>query len=221
VESGTKAVDGNRRGRRSRDEILDAAARVMAVRGYAGTSISTITSETGLPRSAIYHHFHSKSGLLSAVMARGARAFFGAMGAAHADPPEGGSHRERMGWYLDRTAAVFTANPEFLRLHLLLIMSDEAADTEVADMTRQVRDEGRAYMRTMIASAFADEGPEVARTIAEELGHFAMAGFDGSFVTSQAEPGHTVASQMARLTEAMVALGETIAARCRGTSAGA
>jgi len=213
VKKGTRAPDGNRRGQRSREEILDAAARVMALRGYAGTSVSAITAETGLPRSAIYHHFHSKGGLLSAVMARGAHDFFAAMRAAHANPPEGGTHRERMAWYLDRTAQVFTAKPDFLRLHVLLVMSDEAAEAEVAEMNRQVRAEGRAYMREMISSAFADEGPEIARAVAEELDFFALAGFDGSFVNSQAESECSVTSQMARLTDAMVAIGEAVVTR--------
>ncbi|GAA2093459.1 TetR/AcrR family transcriptional regulator [Kitasatospora saccharophila] len=221
MKSGTKAgtgespepPTGNRRGRRSKEEILDATARVMALRGYAGTTISTITAETGLPRSAIYHHFHSKGGLLSAVMARGAGEFFAAMRAAHSDPPAGGTHRDRMAWYLDRTAQVFTANPEFMRLHFLLMLSDEAAEAEVAEMNRQVRDEGRAYMRVMIASAFADQGPETARAVAEELDYFTIAGFDGAFIASQADPGRTIAAQMAHLTDAMVALGEAAAAR--------
>src|SRR5262245_60142528 len=95
--------NGNSRGRRSREEILDVASRLMAERGYAGTSLSTLSASSGLPKSAIYHHFHSKAGLLSAVMARGARGFFDGMRAAHAEPPEGGTHRERLSWYLERT----------------------------------------------------------------------------------------------------------------------
>ncbi|WP_324786585.1 TetR/AcrR family transcriptional regulator [Streptomyces sp. H51] len=213
MKRGTTAQNGNRRGRRSREEILDAAAHVMSLRGYAGTSISSIIAETGLPRSAIYYHFHSKGGLLSAVMARGAHEFFAAMRAAHAHPPEGGTHRERMAWYMNRTAEVFTARPEFLRLHILLIMSDEATEAEVAEMNRQVRAEGRGYMRVMISGAFADEGPEIAQAVAEELDHFAIAGFDGCFVNAQCDPACTVASQMARLTDAMVALGEAAVAR--------
>jgi hypothetical protein len=77
----------NRRGRRSREEILDAATRVMAERGYTATSLSTLSKATGLPKSAVYHHFHSKGGLLSAVMARGAYDFFAAMREAHTGGP--------------------------------------------------------------------------------------------------------------------------------------
>ncbi|WOQ18858.1 TetR/AcrR family transcriptional regulator [Raineyella sp. W15-4] len=204
---------GNRRGERSREEILDAASRVMAARGYAGASISALAAEAGLPKSAIYHHFHSKGGLLSAVMARGAQAFFDGMRTAHARPPEGGTSRERLTWYLQRTGEVFTANPDFLRLHMLLILSSEAVEVEVADIIRDVRTEGRAYMNEMIRSAFAGEGPAVAQAVADELDYFGIAGFDGAFIASQAEPDRSVASQMVRLADAMAGLGDAVVAR--------
>ncbi|MFF7441882.1 TetR/AcrR family transcriptional regulator [Streptomyces sp. NPDC008122] len=40
-----------------------------------------------MPKSAFYHHFESKAGLLSAVMGQGAHAFFDAMREAHRSPP--------------------------------------------------------------------------------------------------------------------------------------
>jgi len=206
---------GNRRGRRSRAEILDAAARVMAARGYAGTSISVLTAETGLPKSAIYHHFHSKGGLLSAVMARGMREFFDAMRAAHATPPDGGTHRERLEWYLTRTAEVFGEKADFLRLHMLLILSNEADQTEVAEILQQIRDEGRAHMNVMIRGAFVAEGPEIAQAVADELEYFGIAGFDGAFIASQADEKRAVHAQMALLADAIAALGEAAVARLR------
>ncbi len=75
-------------GDQSREEILDAATRLMAARGYAGTSVSDIARESGLPASSIYWHFASKTGVLTAVMERGAARFFGDLEAA--DPQPGG-----------------------------------------------------------------------------------------------------------------------------------
>jgi AcrR family transcriptional regulator len=206
----------NRRGQQSREEILEAASRVMAERGYAGTSISTLISATGLPKSAIYHHFHSKGGLLSAVMERGAYAFFAALQKAHADPPEGGTHLERLRWFLVRTAEVFAGQPDFLRLHMLLLMSKEAADVdvEIAPVIAQVRRDGRAYMEEQIAAAYADLGPERARAVAAELAYFAIAGFDGAFVAWQSEPERRMVDQMDQLAVALDALaGPVVAAR--------
>ncbi|GII86958.1 hypothetical protein Ssi03_49480 [Sphaerisporangium siamense] len=209
-----EAHTGNRRGRRSRQEILDAAARVMSVRGYAGTSISTLVKETGLPKSAFYHHFESKAGLLSAVMAQGARGFFDAMREAHRNPPEQGAPRERLGWYLRKTGEVFVHREEFLRLLLVLVMSHEAAEAPEAQRTvSAVRDEGRDYMRHMIRSSFMSEGEDAANAVADALGHFGMAGFDGAFVSLQSEDGKPIAEFMDQLADAMVALGAALLAR--------
>ncbi|MGV9772859.1 TetR/AcrR family transcriptional regulator [Streptosporangium sp. NPDC003464] len=207
------AHTGNSRGRRSRQEILDAAARVMSVRGYAGTSISTLVKETGLPKSAFYHHFESKAGLLSAVMAQGAQGFFAAMREAHRDPPVGGTPRERLGWYLRKTGEVFVHREEFLRLLLVLVMSNEAAEAREAMLTViEVRGEGRDYMRHMIRSSFIGEGEAAADAVADALAHFGMAGFDGAFVSLQSEDGKPIPEFMEQLADAMVALGETLIA---------
>ncbi|MEZ7006264.1 TetR/AcrR family transcriptional regulator [Streptomyces sp. AD55] len=203
----------NRRGRRSRQEILDAAARVMSARGYAGTSMSTLVKETGLPKSAFYHHFDSKAGLLSAVMEQGARDFFAAMREAHREPPSGGTPRERLAWYLDRTGRVLENREEFLRLLLVLVMSQEADEAPAALRTViTVRDEGRAYMRHMIRSSFAGEGEEAADTVADALAHFGMAGFDGAFVSFQSEDGKPVGDYMRELADALAALGGALLA---------
>ncbi|MEW2357535.1 TetR/AcrR family transcriptional regulator [Spirillospora sp. NPDC029432] len=210
---------GNRRGRRSREEILDAAARIMAERGYAAASLSVISRETGLPKSAVYHHFDSKAGLLSAVMARGAYDFFAAMRQAQAGGPEGDTPRERLTWFLLRTGEVFMARPEFLRLHLLLVMSAEAAEAEVDAIIERVRRDGRTHMNEMIAASFAAAGPDIAQAVADELDYFGIAGFDGAFVALQAEPGRDLAAQMTLLAEAVAALGEARVARLRAGGA--
>lgn len=204
-------VQGNRRGRRSRQEILEAATRVMAERGYAGTPMSALVEATGLPKSAIYHHFESKAGLLSEVMARGARAFFDAMREAHREPPIDSSAQERLGWYLQKTGEVFVHHQDFLRLQLMLVMSNEAAEAPHAmETVIQVRTDGRDYMRVMIASAFCEEGEELASCIAEGLAHFGMVGFDGAFVSVQTGDQRSMHQHMEQLTQAMVLMGETI-----------
>lgn len=206
---------GNRRGQRSRQEILDAASRVMAARGYAGTSMSVLAKESGLPKSAFYHHFQSKAGLLSEVMARGAREFFAAMREAHRDPPAGGMPRERMEWYLRKTGEVFARHENFLRLELVLVMSSEAAEAPEAMRTvKEMRDEGRDYMRHMIYSSFLPAGTGAATAAAEALAHFGMALFDGAFVSLQSGDRKPMAEYMTELTDAMVAIGEARIAAC-------
>ncbi|MEU3711198.1 TetR/AcrR family transcriptional regulator [Streptomyces catenulae] len=210
--SARQAHSVNRRGRRSRQEILDATARVMAARGYAGTSMSALAKESGLPKSAFYHHFDSKAGLLSAVMERGAHEYFDAMREAHREPPEGGTPRERLGWYLRRSGEVLEHREDFLRLLLVLVMSHEAAEAPEALRTViTIRDEGRAYMRHMIRSAFLGEGEAVADRVADALAHFGMAGFDGAFVSLQSADGKPIGEYMSELTDSVAALGEALA----------
>lgn len=200
---------GNRRGKRSRKEILDVAVRLMAERGYAATSVSTVCQETGLPKSAIYHHFQSKAGLLSAVMEHNARKFFDAMQRSHLEPLTQGTTYERLNWYLQRTGEVFLTHTDFMRLHLILVMSAEAP--EISDMIQQVRQDGRKYMHHMIQSSFCDYENKIAHAVADKLTYFAIAGFDGAVVEMQADPSRTLEEALSLLAEAIAMMGEKYA----------
>jgi hypothetical protein len=138
---------------------------------------------------------------------------------AQAGGPEGGSPRERLTWYLLRTGEVFLARGEFLRLHLILVMSAEAAEAEVDSIIERVRRDGRAHMNRMIAMSFAPEGEEIAQAVADRLDYFGIAGFDGAFVAVQAEPHRDLAAQMRLLAEAIAALGDARAAALRAGDA--
>ena len=50
-----------------RAQILDAAIRCFADKGYSGTSVDDIAALTHLSKGAIYHHFRSKRGILLAL----------------------------------------------------------------------------------------------------------------------------------------------------------
>jgi len=50
------------------DEILHAAARLFAARGFDGVSFRDVTLETGANRSLILYHFHSKEELWRSAM---------------------------------------------------------------------------------------------------------------------------------------------------------
>lgn len=53
-----------------RDEILDAAERLIRARGYDGMSIQDVQDALGVSRGAIYHYFRSKEAILEAVIER-------------------------------------------------------------------------------------------------------------------------------------------------------
>lgn len=180
----------------------------MAERGYTGTTLSTVSQEAGVPKSAIFHHFSSKEGLLSEVMATGARQFFQAMVSAQQDPPDG-TPRERLSWLLGRTSEAFSQHQDFLQLFLHLTLTSGAFDSpEVGRIMSEVRTEGRRHMRRMVEIAFAGWPGEI-DDIAEELSYFGIAGFDGAFIGLQVEPALTMQKRMDLLAEAMADMGET------------
>lgn len=185
----------------------------MGQRGYAATSLSALAAEIGLAKSVILHHFRTKGGLLSAVMERGMSDFFEAMTQAHKHPPAGDTPRERLSWFLDRSAAVLTEREEFLRLHMFLILSEEedAVDAEATATIARVRREGRAHMNQMIRESFCDEDPTIAGAIADRYERLGMAGIDGAFLAAQAEAGRSMSEEMNDLAEAVAALGEQFA----------
>jgi AcrR family transcriptional regulator len=66
---------GRADGRRSRDAILDAAARLATLDGLEGLSIAGLAELTGMSKSGLYAHFGSKEHLQLATVER-ARAIF-------------------------------------------------------------------------------------------------------------------------------------------------
>ena len=57
-----------RKSERTRQAVLDAAARLFARRGYAGTNLSDIAAEAGIKTGSLYYHFDSKDQLVSEVL---------------------------------------------------------------------------------------------------------------------------------------------------------
>jgi len=63
------AADQRRRRKvdRTRADLLDAAARVFAARGFEGASVDDVATEAGYTKGAVYSHFGSKRELFLAV----------------------------------------------------------------------------------------------------------------------------------------------------------
>src|SRR4051795_13630790 len=55
-------------GREARDELLTAALRVFARRGYRDAGVDEIAAEAGYSKGALYWHFDGKEELLTALL---------------------------------------------------------------------------------------------------------------------------------------------------------
>ena len=53
---------------RTRQAVLDAAARLFARKGYAGTNLAEIAAEAGIQTGSLYYHFESKDELVGEVL---------------------------------------------------------------------------------------------------------------------------------------------------------
>ncbi|HAF68594.1 MAG TPA: hypothetical protein DCX77_02605 [Acidimicrobiaceae bacterium] len=60
-----------RKGERTRTRILDAAADVLARRGYAAATLTEIASVAKMQAGSLYYHFDSKDAIVEEVMAVG------------------------------------------------------------------------------------------------------------------------------------------------------
>jgi AcrR family transcriptional regulator len=56
------------RGEATRQELVEAATRLFAERGYEDTSIEAVLREAGVSRGALYHHFAGKEALFEAAL---------------------------------------------------------------------------------------------------------------------------------------------------------
>ncbi|WP_214405032.1 TetR/AcrR family transcriptional regulator [Pseudonocardia lacus] len=173
-------------GARSREVILDAAEGLMGTRGYAATSISLLAKASGLPPSSIYWHFGSKSGVLGAVMERGARRFFAAVSAADfADPPA--DPRRRLALLVGHVVAGIGEHPRFLRLVVLLLLGGDG-DHQHGEVVARVRAGARGLVHRGLRWAYLPWGEPDALRVADELTDTAQALFDGLFLAAQAGP---------------------------------
>ena len=79
--------NGTVAGKEGLDEILRYSARLMAQRGYHGTSLRDIASETGRSLAGLYHYFRTKEDLVYWINVRGFSALTKSLKAVLAELP--------------------------------------------------------------------------------------------------------------------------------------
>jgi TetR/AcrR family transcriptional repressor of nem operon len=65
----------HRNGRSTRDAIVDAASRLILVKGYSATSIDDVLKDSSVGKGNFYYYFKSKEDLAYAILDRVVRAF--------------------------------------------------------------------------------------------------------------------------------------------------
>src|SRR5215475_13806278 len=132
----------------SRRRIVEAAAALMAERGFAGTSIAAVSQRSGLPSGSIYWHYESKEALLGAVMEEGARRWFDALPRGDDLPTD---PAERATALLDAVVRSLEQHPEFLRLLLVIALERGEVDATSLAVIRRVRELALARIRKLLS----------------------------------------------------------------------
>ena len=136
--------------RNTRSDVVDAAGRLFAERGYHGTSMRDLGKELGLLGSSLYSHVDSKQDLLVAVVEEGARLFEASAEQALEAP---GTARDRLAALIAGHVIVVLDNVDVARTFL-----NEARmlDAEHRDRIVQARDHYEGVFRSVLADGAYD-----------------------------------------------------------------
>lgn len=136
--------------RNTRDDVVAAAGRLFAERGYHGTSMRDLGKELGLLGSSLYSHVESKQDLLVDVVEEGARLFEASAEKAQA---AGGSASGRLAALISGHVDVLLDNLDISRTFL-----NEARmlDGEHRARVLAARDHYEGAFRRAIADGVAD-----------------------------------------------------------------
>lgn len=136
--------------RNTRSDVIDAAGRLFAERGYHGTSMRDLGKELGLLGSSLYSHVDSKQDLLVEVVEEGARLFEASAEQAKATP---GTARDRLAALVAGHVGVVLDNVNVARTFL-----NEARmlDTEHRERIVQARDHYEGVFRSVLADGTRD-----------------------------------------------------------------
>jgi TetR/AcrR family transcriptional regulator len=133
------------RGLQTRAQIIAAAERYFAERGFEATRLDDIATEVGIRRAAIFYHFGDKQELYAAVLDEVFRALTGAL-------PTGGSPVERLEAAMTGWIDFVSERPNVARL-----VMREAANAQPGRASQFTR-AGRAtgdWFRAVIAEGIA------------------------------------------------------------------
>jgi AcrR family transcriptional regulator len=136
--------------RNTRADVVAAAGRLFAQRGYHGTSMRDLGKELGLLGSSLYSHVESKQDLLVEVVELGAHLFEASAGRALAN---GGTPRDRMKALISGHVDVVLENLDVARTFL-----NEARMLDAAQRQRvlSARDHYEEAFRGVIRDGIAD-----------------------------------------------------------------
>ena len=144
-----KARRETARGRKTRENIMQAAMELVCSRGYAGTSVDMICKRAKVVKTAVYWHFGSKAGLMAALVDNANTLWIDTIEAQVTDAQV---PVERLDRLMGAMREVITKRSQMLRLVEVVISESALMEPEVVEAI------SRLHLRTMdaIASGFEE-----------------------------------------------------------------
>jgi len=164
-------------GLRSRDRLLRSATRQFAERGFSATSIEDVCRDAGVVKSAVYWHFDSKEGLLTAVLEETATAWIDGI---LASVQQTGDPRERLTRAIAGMRELVETRPALLRLLQSMLLERTGENAETRAVLLRVFDRARAALSDGIAEVIGVRPPGL-----ETVAALVLASLDGIFLQHQ------------------------------------
>jgi TetR/AcrR family transcriptional regulator, transcriptional repressor for nem operon len=185
--SETKTLPASARprdGKTTREAVLEAATRIMHVRGYQNTSLDDVLRESGVGKGNFYHHFRSKEDLGYAIL------------------------DQLVALFLERTLEPCFASAEVPRLTQIRCFLDRVLEAQrlrkcvggcaMGNLASELSDVHEGF-RERLASVFTawrerltaalreaqQRGEVVEACQPESVGHFLVAGLEGAILLSK------------------------------------
>lgn len=167
----------------SRDAILRCALGLFSRRGYDGVGVAQVAEAAGVTKPTLYYFFHSKEGLLSAVLEERYAAFNRALDAACAYEPHPHEYGRDVRPALLRVARLYySAAQEDSEFYLLrLSLSFAPPDSAVARMAKPYAHEQYAIVTRLFRGIATFHGGVRGRELSCAAHFVAMLNADVAF----------------------------------------
>ena len=162
---------------RTKQALLKSARQVFAEYGYHGATIAEITRRAGVSTPVLYHHFGSKAGLFSAVMAEVTQLLAESWGRIIVGT---GDLRSKINAMFDSAIDIHAADPELARF-LLATRIEVTRTSELVAVS-----EYRGFTAELFRSAALQSGLDAQR--ASAVAHVLAVFFAGLTVIAVASP---------------------------------
>ena len=143
-------ADGHAARRRgTRAQVIEAAVRLVAERGFSATSVDDIALAAGVAKGSVYYNFGSKSDILEAALTEGGERLQATISAARSDL----RGREALAAVVGALLTAMQANPDFAKLMAAEVFRVERVWQETIGALRSVTSATFAEVISEIAPA--------------------------------------------------------------------